>query len=220
MRPRSRPPAKRCAQRSPRRAFRLRQQRQPCFRDGRSAGVCTRRATRSSPDAAAHMSVDGLRDALRQRYAALGGSLAMLEKRFVADDPTGRRSRCLRSCRRRRRRGATRRLVRPRRHARAAGSADACACFRHARAGARPWCALDAAFARSRGAAALRVELLEPRDSWRRRARRRSHTTPRACRGCDARHHRLILLHRVSLAADRRAVRAARGAGLVPACAR
>jgi predicted exporter len=42
-----------------------------------------------SPDAGAHMSVDGLRDALRRRYEALGSSMGMLEKRFLADDPTG-----------------------------------------------------------------------------------------------------------------------------------
>jgi predicted exporter len=42
-----------------------------------------------SPDAASHMSVDGLRDALRRRYEALGSSMAMLEKRWLADDPTG-----------------------------------------------------------------------------------------------------------------------------------
>ncbi len=42
-----------------------------------------------SPDAAAHMSVDALRDALRRRFESLGSSVAMLEKRWLADDPTG-----------------------------------------------------------------------------------------------------------------------------------
>lgn len=42
-----------------------------------------------APNAAAHMSVVALRDALRERYVALASSMAMFEKRFVADDPTG-----------------------------------------------------------------------------------------------------------------------------------
>jgi len=42
-----------------------------------------------SPDAAAHMSIDALRDALHRRLEALSSSMAMLEKRWLADDPTG-----------------------------------------------------------------------------------------------------------------------------------
>lgn len=42
-----------------------------------------------SADAASHMTQAGLVAALAQRYDALGGSAALLEKRFVADDPTG-----------------------------------------------------------------------------------------------------------------------------------
>ncbi len=59
-----------------------------------AAGLADLPALRSaryilSPGAAARMSVDGLRDALRRRYEALGSSMAMLEKRWLADDPTG-----------------------------------------------------------------------------------------------------------------------------------
>ncbi len=41
-----------------------------------------------SPDAASHMSVEGLHSALQRRLAALSGSMGMLEKRFLASDPT------------------------------------------------------------------------------------------------------------------------------------
>ncbi len=115
-----------------------------------------------SPDAAAHMSVDGLRDALRQRYAALGGSLAILEKRFVADDPTGEtlallaKLQATASMRRERGvwfdRDGARALLVAQTHAGASDTAG-----QHA-----AMVALDAAFAHARGAASQQLAYSSP----------------------------------------------------------
>lgn len=113
-------------------------------------------------DAAAHMRVDALREALRRRYAALGSSMAMLEKRFVADDPTGETLALL---------GRMQSASSPRRergvwfdadgtHAMLVAQTRAPASDARAQGDARR--ALDAAFARSRGTPALRVEYSSP----------------------------------------------------------
>ncbi|HEY5367202.1 MAG TPA: MMPL family transporter, partial [Casimicrobiaceae bacterium] len=115
-----------------------------------------------APDAATHMSVDALRVALRQRYAALGSNMAMLEKRFVADDPTGETlallGRLQSAASLRRERGVW--FDADGTHAMLVAQTRAPASDTRAQHAAGR--ALDAAFARSRGAAALRIEYSSP----------------------------------------------------------
>jgi len=113
-------------------------------------------------DAAAHMSVDALREALRQRYTALGSSMAMLEKRFVADDPTGETlallGRLQSAASARRERGVW--FDADGTHALLVAQTRAPASDTRAQHAAGR--ALDAAFARSRGVAALRIDYSSP----------------------------------------------------------